>query len=61
MADKGKAVAPKPAKKRKYTQEEKEREAAEPAAAAFDAMESRRAGSIQIGERQNSPRPGRPT
>ncbi|WVZ85243.1 hypothetical protein U9M48_032190 [Paspalum notatum var. saurae] len=48
--DKGKAKAIEPPKKKRKTQAEKEAEAAERAADAFNAMESRRAGRIQIGE-----------
>ena len=59
--EKGKGKAPDPPRKKRKTLEEREREAAERAAAAFDAMESRRAGGIRIGEqRQNPPRSGRP-
>ena len=48
--DKGKSKAPDPPRKKRKTLEEREREAAERAAAMFDAMESRRAGGIQIGQ-----------
>ena len=59
--DKGKSKALDPPRKKRKTLEEREREAAERAAAAFDAMESHRAGGIQIGEpRQSPPLSGRP-
>ena len=59
--EKGKGKAPDPPQKKRKTFEEREREAAERAADAFDAMQSRRAGGIRIGEpHQNPPRSGRP-
>ena len=59
--DKGKSKAPDPPRKKRKTLEGREYEAAKRAAAAFDAMESRHAGCIQIGElRQNPPSSGRP-
>ena len=48
--DKGKAKAAEPASKRQKTRDEREAEAAERVADAFDVIQSRRAGGIRIGE-----------
>ena len=57
--DNGKEKALEPLKKKRKTLAEQEAEAAERAADAFDAMQSRHAGGIRIGEqRQNPPRSG---
>ncbi|WVZ88666.1 hypothetical protein U9M48_035158 [Paspalum notatum var. saurae] len=53
-------VALEPAKKKLKTHEEHEAKTAERVADAFDSMQSSRAGIIEIGERQNLPRTGKP-
>ena len=55
--EKGKAKAVEPAPKKRKTREQRDAEAAERATDAFDAMQSRCAGGIRIGEtRQKPPR-----